>query len=74
MATTNQITEDSSVAVHLTHACDAIGELIAIESQHDEHGRLNLLTAALQELWKARWDLGLHTGAGLLSLERSKEP
>jgi hypothetical protein len=68
--TTSDITDDSTVAVHLVHASDTLGELIAIESQHDEHGRLELLTVALRQLWMARWDLGLVGGAGLLSNER----
>jgi hypothetical protein len=75
VTTTNKIADDSTVAVHLVHAADSLSELIAIAyDPHDMASETMLGVArALQQLWLARWELGLLPGAGLLEVKTSRD-
>jgi hypothetical protein len=66
-----QVPRDSSVAVHLERTTELISERIA---QADIAGEdVDCHVEALVAIWRARWELNLTPGAGLLSTESDEQ-
>jgi hypothetical protein len=66
-----QVPRDSSVAVYLARTTELISERIA---QADIAGEdVDCHVEALVAIWRARWELNLTPGAGLLSTESDEQ-